>query len=89
MLTGDETVSDGNAWTKNLSLLTNKKRFLQNIGYCPQFDGIIGVLSGLEMLQIFGRLRGVKNSKVKAVAKDWLNRFGISFTINRINVINL
>lgn len=34
---------------------------MQNIGYCPQFDAIMGELTGKEMLWLLGRLRGVND----------------------------
>jgi ATP-binding cassette subfamily A (ABC1) protein 3 len=46
MLTGDEIMSGGDACLMNNDLRGNKKKFLQNIGYCPQFDSIIDVLTG-------------------------------------------
>ncbi|ODM99030.1 ATP-binding cassette sub-family A member 3 [Orchesella cincta] len=59
ILTGDETRSAGNVYAFMKSLDEDRIEFLSNIGYCPQFDGIVGVLSGKQMLQLFGRLRGV------------------------------
>lgn len=74
MLTGDETRSSGNAYASGKDLDKSRTRFLSKIGYCPQFDGIIEVLSGLEMVQLFGRLRGVK--RVKQESKSWMARVG-------------
>ncbi|ODM92121.1 ATP-binding cassette sub-family A member 3 [Orchesella cincta] len=77
MLTGDETRSNGNAYMNTLSLVSGRKEFLSNIGYCPQFDGIIGVLTGKEMLCLFARLRGVSGDQVEIEAKKWLRRTGL------------
>jgi len=74
MLTGDELRSSGNAYAKNCSLDLNRNRFLRDIGYCPQFDGLVGVLTGREMILLFGRLRGVK--KVKYECNNWLTHVG-------------
>lgn len=49
-----------------------------HIGYCPQFDAIIGEMTGQETLQMFARLRGVRecdvmqmiDSVIHAVALD-------------------
>ncbi|VDQ10601.1 unnamed protein product [Trichobilharzia regenti] len=32
----------------------------QSLGYCPQFDALLPYLTGYETLQLFGRLRGIK-----------------------------
>lgn len=77
MLTGDEIRSHGNAFAFLNTLKRDRKKFLSNIGYCPQFDGIIGVLSGREMLQLFCRLRGVPGRYGQKEADKWLNKFGL------------
>ena len=43
MLTADEVMTTGEAFIDNVSLNRNKSQYLQNIGYCPQFDSIIEV----------------------------------------------
>lgn len=74
MLTGDEIRSNGNAYATGCNLGNNKKRFLSNLGYCPQFDGIVGVLTGKEMVELFARLRGVES--VSSESKKWLTKVG-------------
>ena len=46
MLTGDETASDGDAEVFSSTLTSNRRKFLSQIGYCPQFDSIIPELTG-------------------------------------------
>ena len=46
MLTGDETPSSGDAEIFSKSLSSNRRKFLSQIGYCPQFDSIIPELTG-------------------------------------------
>ncbi len=43
MLTGDESMDDGNAYASGFNLRQSKKNFLKNLGYCPQFDSFIGI----------------------------------------------
>jgi len=74
MLTGDELRSNGNAYSMMLTLESHKKQFLANIGYCPQFDGLIGFLTGREMVALFGRLRGVKS--IPRESQKWLQKVG-------------
>ena len=57
-LTGDEIMSDGKAILLGVEMAQNRRQFLSQIGYCPQFDSIIGVMTGREMLRLFARLRG-------------------------------
>ena len=47
MLTGDEIMSGGEAILHGTSLRSNRSEYLSNIGYCPQFDSIIDVMTGI------------------------------------------
>ena len=47
------------------------------MGYCPQFDSIIDVLTGREMLRLFGRLRGLPAEVAEAEIEHWIDIFGI------------
>ena len=58
MLTGDEFMSNGQAILMGTGLEEDPRKFLSQIGYCPQFDSIIGEMTGREMLRLFARLRG-------------------------------
>jgi len=82
MLTGDEILSNGNAFLLGESLVCDRKKFLSMIGYCPQFDSIIEVLTGREMLLLFARLRGIKDDH--AEANKWLEALGINSTLHNV-----
>lgn len=77
MLTGDEIRTAGEAYLKGIGLTERRRDFLQLIGYCPQFDSIIEVLTGKEMLQLFGRLRGLEHDVVESEAEKWLRILAI------------
>jgi len=85
MLTGDEKRSNGNSYATMLNLDQDRLKFLANIGYCPQTDAIIGVLTGQEMVELYCRLRGVES--VKKEADEWLNRVGTNFSLSIYQLI--
>ena len=74
LLTGDEILSNGNAFLLGKNLVQDRSSFLSMIGYCPQFDSIIEVLTGREMLLLLARLRGIKEDQ--AEAEKWLKELG-------------
>jgi len=76
MLTGDETRSDGNAYALNYSLENDRDSLLKNMGYCPQFDGIIDVLTGENMLELFASLRGIPRKLIKQETRKWISKMG-------------
>ncbi|XP_047471049.1 phospholipid-transporting ATPase ABCA1-like [Penaeus chinensis] len=70
MLTGDEEPSGGNAFIDRISLMHQRNKFVQNVGYCPQFDAIMGELTGKEMLWLMGRLRGVNDITLRSEVEE-------------------
>ncbi|XP_052284173.1 phospholipid-transporting ATPase ABCA1-like isoform X3 [Dreissena polymorpha] len=77
MLTGDERLSKGNAYVNNYSILNDMVQVRHNIGYCPQFDALDPLLTGVEHLRFYARLRGIPETEVKLVA-DWaIRRLGL------------
>ncbi len=76
MLTGDEVPTGGTATLLGFSLRRHRSHFLRQVGYCPQFDSIIDVLTGTEMLRLFGRLRGLPKEVLEGEIEHWINVFG-------------
>lgn len=66
----------------------------QRIGYCPQFDAILDLLTGREHLMFFARLRGVPESEVSKVlyllfyviASTVLTTYGLTYDINHFRL---
>ncbi|XP_043916268.1 phospholipid-transporting ATPase ABCA1-like [Protopterus annectens] len=77
MLTGDISVTSGEAFLNGYSILTQMKEVHQNMGYCPQFDAIDDLLNGQEHLEFYARLRGVPEAEVKKVAKWGIRKLGL------------
>ncbi|CAL4148549.1 unnamed protein product, partial [Meganyctiphanes norvegica] len=64
MLTGDLTVSTGDAFVNGFSIKSDIKKVQQHVGYCPQFDAILDQMTGREALRMFARLRGVPENQI-------------------------
>ena len=71
MLTGDETPSQGSAEILSYSLAGSRRRFLSQVGYCPQFDSIIPQLTGRELLRLMCRVRGVAPGAIGGEVDRW------------------
>lgn len=63
MLTGDEVPTAGDARIGSAFLSKNRNKFVQEIGYCPQFDALLEELTGDEMLSLMAGLRGVRHKE--------------------------
>jgi ABC-type uncharacterized transport system ATPase subunit len=51
-------------------------QFLEQIGYCPQFDAINEALTGREMLKLFASLRGISKINVDSEVSKWIKLMG-------------
>ncbi|XP_056591567.1 phospholipid-transporting ATPase ABCA1 isoform X2 [Triplophysa dalaica] len=78
MLTGDTSITYGEAFLSNHSVLTEMEKVHQLMGYCPQFDAISDLLTGREHLEFYARLRGVPEAHVAKVAQWGIQKLGLS-----------
>ncbi|XP_061690398.1 phospholipid-transporting ATPase ABCA1-like isoform X3 [Syngnathoides biaculeatus] len=77
MLTGDTTVTSGEAFLAGKSILRELDQVHQNMGYCPQFDAVNELLTGREHLELYAILRGVPGEEVCDVAEWGIRRLGL------------
>ncbi|XP_077497525.1 ATP-binding cassette sub-family A member 7-like [Amblyomma americanum] len=62
VLTGQLLPHEGDAYVAGFSLVWNTAMFQRYVGYCPQRDGLLDMLTATETLLLFGRLKGVPMS---------------------------
>uniref|UniRef100_A0A3P8WEF2 ATP binding cassette subfamily A member 3 n=1 Tax=Cynoglossus semilaevis TaxID=244447 RepID=A0A3P8WEF2_CYNSE len=72
MLTGDESVTSGDAFIDGYSILRDIKKVQQRIGYCPQFDAVLDHMTGRETLCMYARLRGIPEKYVVGCVENVL-----------------
>lgn len=73
MLTGDVPPSEGTAFIKGFDIHSNMSEARRLMGYTPQFDGLIELMTGRELLTMYARLRGVPESRIPSVVTDLIN----------------
>ncbi|XP_077391609.1 ATP-binding cassette, sub-family A (ABC1), member 7 isoform X2 [Festucalex cinctus] len=78
MLTGDTSITFGEAFLNHHSVLRELDRVHELMGYCPQFDAICNLLTGIEHLELYARLRGVPEESVTAVAEWGVKKMGLT-----------
>ena len=67
MLTGETKMSSGSVKMLGLDLASNLRAIRHHIGYCPQFGGLVGTMTGREQLTMFARLRGIAEPQVAGI----------------------
>ncbi|KAM9795719.1 phospholipid-transporting ATPase ABCA1 isoform 1-T1 [Syngnathus typhle] len=78
MLTGDTSITFGEAFLNHHSVLRELDQVHKLMGYCPQFDAICDLLTGIEHLELYARLHGVPEESVKEVAQWGVKKMGLS-----------
>ncbi|KAM9305170.1 phospholipid-transporting ATPase ABCA3 [Gastrophryne carolinensis] len=84
MLTGDESVSSGDAYIDGHSILHSIKKAQQRIGYCPQFDPLLDHMTGRETLCLYARLRGVPEAYISSCVENMLRGLLLEAHANKL-----
>ena len=85
MITGEIPATGGEVYVNGYKVSTHIEKVHENIGYCPQTDAIIPLLTAREHLVFFGRLRGIPEKYVHKASEWALNRVGLNVYADRIS----
>ncbi|XP_032989948.1 phospholipid-transporting ATPase ABCA7 isoform X5 [Rhinolophus ferrumequinum] len=77
MVTGDSLPSGGETILAGHSMTQEPVAAHCHMGYCPQSDAIFELLTGREHLELFARLRGVREAEVAQTASLGLAHLGL------------
>ena len=84
MLTGDVTVSSGDAFLTGISVVQDVAGALRRlVGFCPQFDALIDPMTVRETLWMFARLRGIHASDISRVVEKLIDQLTLKKYANR------
>uniref|UniRef100_A0A8C5L861 ATP-binding cassette, sub-family A member 3 n=1 Tax=Jaculus jaculus TaxID=51337 RepID=A0A8C5L861_JACJA len=72
MLTGEETITSGDAFVGGHRISSDIGKVRQRMGYCPQFDALLDHMTGREMLVMYSRLRGIPERLIDACVENTL-----------------
>jgi ATP-binding cassette subfamily A (ABC1) protein 3 len=82
MLTGDMAATGGEAYVAGHDITGvvpgGVAEARKNIGFCPQIDPLLELMTGRETLRMFGRLRGIPNDKIDEVVNSLLDRLTLT-----------
>ena len=63
----NSSANDGNAFIDNFSIALDQSKIRRKIGYCPQFDALLELLTVREHLELYGRLKGLQGQALEEV----------------------
>merc|ERR1711871_518549 len=70
MLSGEFSPSSGSAYLSGLDLYSDIHACRRKIGYCPQFDALFELLTAREHLELYARIKGIKEEDVQSVVSS-------------------
>jgi ABC-type multidrug transport system ATPase subunit len=85
ILTGDFPPTGGNAAVKGYDILKEMQKVRQVIGYCPQFDPLLDLMTGREHLILFARLRGVKKRDLNRLVDTLIDQIGLTKFADKVS----
>jgi len=78
MLTGDLLPTSGTAKIAGLDILEQQNKVRRLIGYCPQFDALLDLLTVREHLELYGRLKGVRETDLDAQVRRMMHALRVT-----------
>ncbi|KAE8742746.1 ABC-transporter, subfamily A member 02 [Frankliniella occidentalis] len=79
MLTGDTSISGGDALVAGTSVRADMDGVRKLVGYCPQFDALIPLLTVREHLDLYCSLRGMRPERRQRAVDRALRRLNLGF----------
>ncbi|KAK3793768.1 hypothetical protein RRG08_043414 [Elysia crispata] len=84
MLTGNLSVTSGDAFIAGYSIRSNISQVRQLIGYCPQSDALNPLLTGREHLEFYAKARGTEPANVKLVVIWAIKTLGLTAYADKV-----
>ncbi|CAG0883098.1 unnamed protein product [Darwinula stevensoni] len=78
MLTGAELLTKGVSYNQGYDLKKQRSKYLYHVGYCPQFDALVDVMTGRETLWMYARLRGIPESSIGPHVDALIDKLGLA-----------
>jgi len=78
MLSGEFAPSDGEAYLGGLNLLNDIHTCRRKIGFCPQFDSIFELLTAREHLELYARIKGIREEYITDIANAKISEMGLT-----------
>ncbi|KAK5576912.1 hypothetical protein RB653_001849 [Dictyostelium firmibasis] len=82
IVSGEIPPTGGKIKLNGYDLFKNRKDALGSIGYCFQFDALIGLLSAREQLELYCRIKGVEESNIKQTVDAFIQMMDLEAISN-------
>jgi len=77
MMTGSIAPTSGEIFVLDKNITTQFELIKSNIGFCPQFDALVGYMNSYETLTMFGRIKGIPESDLPPLVESLVECIGL------------
>jgi len=84
ILTGDIVPTSGTARLSGYDILTQQSEVRRLVGYCPQFDALLELLTVREHLELYARIKGVPEAQLDAVVSSKIKELDLVQYSNKL-----
>ncbi|KAF0690787.1 Aste57867_17854 [Aphanomyces stellatus] len=78
MMTGDVLPTSGSATLGGFDIMSQQLEVRRLIGYCPQFDALIDLLTVREHLELFAAIKGVPTEHINQTVVDKMEQMNLN-----------
>ena len=83
MLSGDVLPTSGTARLGGYDILTEQSSVRRLLGYCPQWDALLELLTVREHLALYARIKGIPEASLPAVVEEQIAAFDLVSFANK------
>jgi len=84
MLTGEFLPTKGSAWIGGHNVATRLKLVREQLGYCPQFDPLLELMTARELLTMFAQLKNLPPADVAPTVQSLIDRVTLTPYADRV-----
>lgn len=84
ILSGDTKPTSGDVFITGNSVLSKLPASQKQIGYCPQFNPLLDLMTAREHLHMYASLKGVPSQSVRKVVTDLVQAVGLEKYVDQL-----
>ncbi len=78
ILSGEFPSTSGNAFIDGFNIKTEQSRIRRKIGYCPQFEALLELLTVREHLELYARIKGIRGDMLERVVQSKMKQLSLT-----------
>ena len=78
MMTGSIAPTSGEIYVLDKNISTQFDQIKSRIGFCPQFDALVGLMNSYETLTMFARIKGIPEEDIEPLVESLVRCIGLS-----------